>query len=726
MKELIEKINEELEILNEASPVDRFSYDDKLSKRLSEIIVDNAGTTLSKITLSNKLWDEAYTLALTRGGLDKAPEELYYVTYLDNNNQKNYITYEGEGKNKRAGFLWLKKKAVIDPKQIKPTTNESEASLFTAEDIDPMIRGLSKNATYKNVKFKKEKFTGKYQTAEMLLADHIIAAYWSSYYTAGPSGKFEEFNSKAMKYFDAAYDVIKFAIKSEGNKLVNNYIWEFVRAVTINYGDFKFTKKVFNYLHDLYVDEKISIESLNNSNTFSTYVLFNEDLYAKHNYNDIVKILNLYATYKSDSGISKFKNEYLKSYLYADGKPTKEKKADFAKNMIMTKDHNDPLEQAAEGNEFSNLLIINSKTCNDYNVREIAKIEILANKLKTLTEKDKGEVVEEDLSLLFKVEGEKVKVLSSTYDEDIDYVELDRKETLTFIKGKKATLTYANADYSVEDYVKNNLLIAIFDKLKLDNFENFVAVEGKEFEVLQDFDLVISLLRYDLETHEVKSVEGSITKREEETPRSENPGEEETRQPENEEFTVHVNGKVVEVTKLALTDGNKFAYSIKLNKGDKLVTKQGEKELTIEDTTNTTFTCEITGEHKVYVNAQVKVYVVAPEKQEEETPETPRTDVPRDDTTTEDTVTDEELAEGTDLTLLTLARWLKTNKLEYVRKKNVLVLNDPSKNKLTKYVKKCSINSLEDLIAQETLLHPAIITVLKDIVENKKKELASN
>lgn len=726
MKELIEKINEELEILNEATPVDRFSYDDKLSKRLSDIIVDNAGTTLSKITLSNKLWDEAYTLALTRGGLDKAPEELYYVTYLDNNNQKNYITYEGEGKNKRTGFLWLKKKAVIDINQIKPTTNESEASLFTDEDIDPMIRGLSKNPTYKNVKFKKEKFTGKYQTAEMLLADHIIAAYWSSYYTAEASGKFEKFNSQAMKYFDAAYDVIKFAIRSEGNKLVNNYIWDFLRAVTTNYSEFKFTKKVFNYLHDLYVDEKISIESLNNNNTFSTYVLFNEDLYTKNNYNDIVKILNLYGTYKSDSGISKFKNEYLVAYLYENGKPTKEKRADFAKNMIMTKDHNDPLEQAAEGNEISNLLIINSKTCNNYKVREIAKIEALANKLKTRTEKDKGDVVEEDLTLLFRVEGEKVRVLTSTYDEDTECIELDNRETLKFIKGKKATLTYASADDSVEDYVQNNLLIAIFKKLKLDDFEKFVKIEEKEFEVLQDFDLEINILRYDSETREVKSIEGSITKRKEETPRSENPREEETRQPENEEFTVHVNGKVVEVTKLALTDGNKFAYSIKLNKGDKLVTKQGEKELTIEDTTNTTFTCEITGEHKVYVNAQVKVYVVAPEKQEEETPETPRTDVPRDDTTTEDTVTDEELAEGTDLTLLMLDRWSKTNKLVYVRKKNVLVLDAPSTNKLSKYVKKCSINSLEDIIAKETLLHPAIIAVLKDIVDKKRKELASN
>ncbi len=716
MKELIEKINKELTILNEATPLARFNYDDKLSERISKMIVDKNDRTLTTVPLNDDLWNHAYTLALTRAGLDKAPKDIYYVTYLDNNNQKNYITYEGEGKNKRAGFLRLKKRAVIDFNQIKSTTDEAEASLFTDDDINPMIRGLSKNDTYKNVKFKKEKFTGKYETEEMLLADHIIAAYWSAYYQGGASGKFEEFDSEAMKYFDSAIDVIKFAIRNEGNKLVGNYVWEFLDTVIKEHSNFKFDKKSFNYLHDLFIDEKITIPSIKNNNVFSTYVLFNPTIYNGNKYNDILNILNLYNNFKSDSGIAKFDIEGnpLHDVLHAQGKSiSKELKVQFAKNMIMKSNSENPIEELAEGNKIDltkGLLKIDSNNCNKHSVRSVSEIQSLANDLKVI-KNNNTEQFDEDFVLYFKVEGKDEKEITSNYDVEEEVLKI-KKQTFSFVKDKKATLTYIKKDAALNDFTKDNILIELVKKDK--NLEQYIEVSDDEVKAITDFNLKVTF-NYDPTNKTLSEVSWEIVKSTEvEQPRS----EDET----NEGFVVKVNDKEVEVTTLELTDGNKYAYSIKLNKGDVLVTTNDGKALNIEDSNDTEYKSEVTGEYKVYVNADFKVYIVKPEVEDEVVVEEPRTDEEDEDAG----ITDEELAEGTTLTIIMLDKWLNNNKLNFVRKKGILTLDQTSKNKLTKYIKKCSIESLESIALKDSLLHPAILQTLKEIIEAKRREAATN
>ena len=83
-------------------------------------------------------------------------------------------------------------------------------------------------------------------------------------------------------------------------------------------------------------------------------------------------------------------------------------------------------------------------------------------------------------------------------------------------------------------------------------------------------------------------------------------------EPVIEGYAVKLNGSVAKVDELALTDGNHYAYSITLKVGDKVVTEKDGAPLTLPVYNSTTFSCNIAGEHKFYVNKEDKVYVIEP------------------------------------------------------------------------------------------------------------------
>jgi hypothetical protein len=77
------------------------------------------------------------------------------------------------------------------------------------------------------------------------------------------------------------------------------------------------------------------------------------------------------------------------------------------------------------------------------------------------------------------------------------------------------------------------------------------------------------------------------------------------------DYTIFVNNEEVKVESFH-EDENIYCYVVDLQVGDELVTQYQDDILTLGESEETSFVATIEGEHKVYINEEYQVCVVAP------------------------------------------------------------------------------------------------------------------
>ena len=141
MNILLEKINSELERLNEATPINVKEY---TADDLMNLKVGNNGKKLSNLKPFDKEWDTLYLNATRRR---VSTEQEYYIQFTQKEGDVLYINYKSEGANTKGG-LFKKTKAELDLSDVWETDTREEGSLFTKEDAQAVINALREYDQY--------------------------------------------------------------------------------------------------------------------------------------------------------------------------------------------------------------------------------------------------------------------------------------------------------------------------------------------------------------------------------------------------------------------------------------------------------------------------------------------------------------------------------------------------------------------------------------------------
>ena len=171
MNILLEKINSELERLNEATPINvkEYTEDDLINLK-----VDNNGKKLSNLKPFDKEWDTLY-LNVTRRKV--STEQEYYIQFTQTSGDVLYISYNSKGANTKGG-LFKKKKAELDISDIWESDTREEGSLFTKEDAQAVINALRDYDQYSKEEGKFTLVTGdSSRRSTQLNSESILRAY---------------------------------------------------------------------------------------------------------------------------------------------------------------------------------------------------------------------------------------------------------------------------------------------------------------------------------------------------------------------------------------------------------------------------------------------------------------------------------------------------------------------------------------------------------------------
>ena len=491
MNLLFENINSELERLNVATPINvkEYTEDDLINLK-----VDNNGKKLSNLKPFDKEWDTLYLNATRR---KVSTEQEYYIQFTQMNGDVLYISYNFEGANTKGG-LFKKKKAELDIADIWESDTREEGSLFYKEDAQAVINALRDYDQYSKEEGKFALVIGdSSRRSTQLNSESILRAYWTCFYLNEP---FTGFSARCDEKFNICRDMIAHAVGTE-RVLVDNYIWDLCKVIIDKYDGkkgFILDKKSMNYLHDFYVDDYITDDSLENNNTFINYFLFHPDLYKDRNYKDIEDYIKIYKEVNSSRFVYDLPESNLKTFLQK------------APNRILFGKHlllkiNDELTTFIEDEreELSKINYSNFDSLDIRNMTEIKQIIKLCKKNSKTFGKEKD--VEEKV-IKFRSNNQTSYVKATKVSNEITV----ENQQLKFISNKKATLVYDYKSVGIDSYEDNNLLITHFESFKDEVKKLFTFSNGeltpKSTFVLNIKKLVINeddekVVKFDLEIY---------------------------------------------------------------------------------------------------------------------------------------------------------------------------------------------------------------------------------
>lgn len=491
MNILLEKINSELERLNEATPINVKEY---TADDLMNLKVGNNGKKLSNLKPFDKEWDTLYLNATRRR---VSTEQEYYIQFTQKEGDVLYINYKSEGANTKGG-LFKKTKAELDLSDVWETDTREEGSLFTKEDAQAVINALREYDQYSKEEGKFALVIGdSSRRSTQLNSESILRAYWTCFYLNEP---FTGFSSRCDEKFNICRDMIVHAVGTE-RILVDNYIWDLCKVIIDKYDGkkgFILDKKSMNYLHDFYVDDYITDDSLENNNTFINYFLFHPDLYKDRNYKDIEDYIKIYKEVNSSRFVYDLPDSNLKTFL-----AKAPNRILFGKHLLLKS--NDELINFIEGEqeELSKISYSNFDSLDIRDMTEIKEIIKLCKKNSETFGKEKD--VEEKL-IKFRSNNQTSYVKATKVSNEITV----ENQQLKFISNKKATLVYDYKSVGIDSYEEDNLLITHFESFKdevkrLFTFSNGELTPKSNF-ILNIKKLIINeddekVLKFDLEIY---------------------------------------------------------------------------------------------------------------------------------------------------------------------------------------------------------------------------------
>lgn len=474
MNILLEKINSELERLNEATPINvkEYTEDDLINLK-----VDNNGKKLSNLKPFDKEWDTLY-LNVTRRKV--STEQEYYIQFTQTNGDVLYISYNSKGANTKGG-LFKKKKAELDIADIWESDTREEGSLFTKDDAQAVINALRDYDQYSKEEGKFALVTGdSSRRSTQLNSESILRAYWTCFYLDEP---FTGFSARCDEKFNICRDMIAHAVGTE-RVLVDNYIWDLCKVIIDKYDGkkgFILDKKSMNYLHDFYVDDYITDDSLENNNTFINYFLFHPDLYKDRSYKDIEEYIKIYKEVNSSRFVYDLPNSNLKTFL---GKAPN--RILFGKHLLL-KVNDELINFINEGTE--ELSKINYSNFDGLDIRDIAEIKQIIKLCKKNSKTFGKEKDVEEKVIKFRSSNQTSVVKATKVSNEITV----ENQQVRFISNKKATLVYDYKSVGIDSYEDNNLLINHFESFK-DEVKKLFTFSNGELTPKSNFILNIKKL----------------------------------------------------------------------------------------------------------------------------------------------------------------------------------------------------------------------------------------